>query len=267
MGEFWNPPECIRRGREGELGAVRDLLENAGGILIGGHRGCQCGYPENSISAMEEGLKRGADYLEIDIQLTRDKTPVVIHDVRLEKQTEMKVYVHEHSLEELKEVIPGLCTLREALAWGREKGAYFALEMKTVPLEMQAWNMELAELTGALLYKTGMRERVFVFGPDYQVLKHLKALYRDVEIGLIAPFVPADPVDLMKEMEALVYLSYIYNMTPSMIRNLQQAGFYVSGAILKEEHWVRRAMELGVNMFESDEPWNWKGLSLTNGKN
>lgn len=242
---------------------MREILEQADRILIGGHRGCECGYPENSIAAMEEGIQRGADYLEIDIQLTRDKVPVVIHDLRLEKRTALNGYVHEHTLEELTGAIPGLCTLREALSWGRRENVCFGLEMKTVPLDMQPWNMELAELTGGLLYKTGMTGQVFVFGPDYQVLNHLKNRYRDVEIGLIVPFVPAAPVELMKEMKGLVYLSYIYNMTPEIIRRLQENGYFVSGAILREEVWVQRAMELKVNMFESDEPWRYAGKRVS----
>lgn len=233
---------------------MRRYLEQAERILIGGHRGCRCTFPENSIAAMEEGMKRGADYLEIDIQLSADRVPVVIHDVRMEDKTSLTGYVHEHSFQELKEAVPGLCTLKEALVWGRKNGACFGLEMNTVPMDMQAWNMELAELTGALLYKAGMTERVFVFGQDYQVLKHLKGFYRDVHIGLIVPFVPADPVALMREMDALVYLSYIYNMTPQIIQELQKNGFFVSGAILRDDVWVKRAMEAGVNMFECDEP-------------
>lgn len=236
------------------MGAVKKYLERAERILIGGHRGCRCGFPENSIEAMEEGIKRGADYLEIDIQLSADKVPVVIHDVRMEEKTALSGYVHEHNFQELKEAVPGLCTLKEALTWGRGRDVCFALEMKTVPLEMQAWNMELAELTGALLYKTGMTDQVFVFGPDYQVLKHLKDFYRDVNIGLIVPFVPEDPVELMRRMEAVVYLSYIYNMTPEIIQDLQKNGYFVSGAILRDEYWVKRAVECGVNMFETDEP-------------
>ena len=59
---------------------MREVLEHADRVLIGGHRGSACRYPENSIEAMEHGLLSGADYLEIDIQLTRDGVPVVYHD-------------------------------------------------------------------------------------------------------------------------------------------------------------------------------------------
>ena len=42
---------------------MRELLEHADRVLIGGHRGSACLYPENSIEAMEHGLLSGADYL------------------------------------------------------------------------------------------------------------------------------------------------------------------------------------------------------------
>lgn len=233
---------------------MKQLLRQANRLLIGGHRGCACQYPENSIAAMQEGLRRGADYLEIDVQLTKDQIPVVIHDVRLEKQTSLQGYVHEHICEELRLAIPGMCTLREAMEWGRQANAYFGLEIKSVPLDMQPTTLRLVEQIGVILAQTQMTENVFVFSADYQTLRHLKANFPQTPIGLIVPYVPENPVQLMKDMDAIIYLSYIYNMTPSIVRDLQKHGYYVSGAILREEKWVQRAFELNVNMFESDHP-------------
>lgn len=233
---------------------MRRLLEQAGRLLIGGHRGCCCDAPENSLAAMEEGIRRGADYLEIDVQLTRDKVPVIFHDTRLEQRTRLSGYVHETDYGDMKASIPGLCTLREALEWGAVRGAWFALELKTVPLDMQPSNLELVERIPELLRQTGMTEKVFVFGPDHQVLRHLRAVSREVMLGLIVPYVPADPVGLMREMDAEVYLSYIYNMTPKIIEDLHKNGYFVSGAILREERWTARARQLGVDMFETDHP-------------
>lgn len=233
---------------------MRKLLEHAGRLLIGGHRGCICDYPENSIRAMEEGVRRGADYLEIDVQLTRDGIPVIFHDTRLEQRTSLSGYVHETTYEEMKAGIPGICTLCEAMEWGAAQHAWFGLELKTVPLDMQPFNMRLVEKISAVLSDTGMLNQVFVFGQDYQVLKHLRAVDKNVILGLIVPYVPADPVRLMRDMDATVYLSYIYNMTPEIIKELHENGFYISGAILREEQWMERAKQLGVDMFETDYP-------------
>ncbi|PNV63181.1 glycerophosphodiester phosphodiesterase [Clostridium sp. chh4-2] len=233
---------------------MKTLLEQADRVLIGGHRGCSCEYPENSIAAMAEGRRQGADYLEIDIQLTKDRVPVVFHDVRLETKTDLSGYVHDFDLQELKDHVPGLCTLKEAMEWGCLRDAYFALELKSVPIDMHEINKELIDLMLPVIKTTGMIRQVFLFGADYQILRYAKEKNPKLQIGLIVPFVPADPVELMRSMDALVYLSYIYNMTPEIIRDLKEHGYYVSGAILREEKWVRRAVELGVTMFESDYP-------------
>lgn len=243
-------------GRFGEM----KRLEQADRVLIGGHRGCSCEYPENSIAAMAEGLRQGADYLEIDIQLTKDHVPVVYHDVRLETKTDISGYVHEFDLQVLKEHVPGLCTLQEAMEWGCLCDAYFALEIKSVPLDMQAVNKELIDRMLPVIKTTGMIGQVFLFGADYQVLRYAKEKNPKIQIGLIVPFVPADPVELMRSVDAFVYLSYVYNMTPKIIEDLKHNGYYVSGAILREERWVRRAGELEVAMFESDDPGQAKEL-------
>ena len=52
-------------------------------MLIIGHRGAAGLAPENTLAAFKKGLAVGADMLEFDVQLTRDRIPIVIHDSTL----------------------------------------------------------------------------------------------------------------------------------------------------------------------------------------
>ncbi|KAK5975572.1 Pyruvate dehydrogenase E1 component subunit alpha [Trichostrongylus colubriformis] len=51
-----------------------------------GHRGMGCSYTkmatarENTIHSLSEAAKKGADYVEFDVQLTKDMQPVIYHD-------------------------------------------------------------------------------------------------------------------------------------------------------------------------------------------
>ena len=233
---------------------MKKLLKTSDHILIGGHRGCECELPENSIAAMERGIHDGADYLEIDVQLTSDNVPVIYHDVRLEDKTPLTGYVHEFTEAKLRDVIPGFCTLREAMKWGKQANAWFGLELKGVPVDTQLINMKLVELLSHVVREEGMTDRVFVFGLDFQVLQHLRKFDSEIPIGLIIANVPQDPVALMKEMDACIYLGYIWQMTPKIINDLHDAGFYVDGAILRDKKWQLRARQMGVDMFETDFP-------------
>ena len=233
---------------------MKKLLQTSDHILIGGHRGCECELPENSIAAMERGMNDGADYLEIDVQLTKDEVPVIYHDMRLERKTSLTGYVHEFTEAELSEAVPGFCTLREAMHWGKKANAWFGLELKGIPLVTQPTNMRLVELLSQIVREEGMTDHVCAFSLDFQVLKHLRDIDPDIPIGLIIANVPQDPVALMKEMDACIYLGYIWQMTPQIINDLHEAGYYVDGAILREKMWQTRARELGVDMFETDFP-------------
>lgn len=48
--------------------------------LIAAHRGASGEFPENTIIAIENAVKQGADIIEIDIQLTADNEIVAFHD-------------------------------------------------------------------------------------------------------------------------------------------------------------------------------------------
>jgi glycerophosphoryl diester phosphodiesterase len=55
--------------------------------LVFAHRGGAALAPENTLIAFEGGLALGADGLELDVHLSRDGIPVVIHDKTLDRTT------------------------------------------------------------------------------------------------------------------------------------------------------------------------------------
>lgn len=56
--------------------------------LVFAHRGGARLAPENTMAAFDNGLALGADGLEIDVQLSADGVPVVIHDKTLDRTTD-----------------------------------------------------------------------------------------------------------------------------------------------------------------------------------
>lgn len=56
-----------------------------GQVLVIAHRGASAVKPENSLSAFEEAIKSGADYIETDVHLTSDGVPVLMHDLSVNR--------------------------------------------------------------------------------------------------------------------------------------------------------------------------------------
>ncbi len=57
------------------------------------HRGYAQICPENTIIAFEHAVAAGAQHVELDVQLTRDHVPVVIHDASLQRTGDRNVDV------------------------------------------------------------------------------------------------------------------------------------------------------------------------------
>jgi glycerophosphoryl diester phosphodiesterase len=66
------------------------------------HRGASASAPENTLAAFELAVQQGADAFELDVRLTRDGAPVVIHDATLERTTSLTGLVRARTLAELR---------------------------------------------------------------------------------------------------------------------------------------------------------------------
>jgi len=53
-----------------------------------GHRGAAMRAPENTLAGFREAARLGAGWIELDVMLTRDDVPVVIHDETLDRTTD-----------------------------------------------------------------------------------------------------------------------------------------------------------------------------------
>jgi glycerophosphoryl diester phosphodiesterase len=122
------------------------------------HRGGSALAPENTLAAFEHGLRVGADGLELDVQLSADGVPVVVHDATLERTTNTTGPVAARTAAELARVDAGwhfagtrgdfpfrakgfgIPTLREVLL--RYRGVPIIIEMK---LDSEAMGLRVAE--------------------------------------------------------------------------------------------------------------------------
>ncbi|WP_391118933.1 glycerophosphodiester phosphodiesterase family protein [Psychrobacillus sp. L3] len=76
-------------------------------FLIIAHRGASAYAPENTIPAYEIAQQADADYIEIDLQMTKDGVLVAMHDEKVDRTTDGVGFVIEYTLEELKQLNAG----------------------------------------------------------------------------------------------------------------------------------------------------------------
>ena len=72
-----------------------------------GHRGCPARAPENTLESFAHAVAAGARALELDVRLTRDGVPVVLHDATVDRTTSGRGAVAALSLARLAELDAG----------------------------------------------------------------------------------------------------------------------------------------------------------------
>ncbi|WNS45269.1 glycerophosphodiester phosphodiesterase family protein [Paenibacillus sp. MMS20-IR301] len=99
---------------------VKQIIDPPNDVYTIAHRGASGYAPENTMPAIELAKEMKAEYVEIDIHLTKDLVPVVIHDDTVNRTTNGKGYVKNMSLEQIRQLDAG--------TWFNEAYPMFARE-------------------------------------------------------------------------------------------------------------------------------------------
>jgi glycerophosphoryl diester phosphodiesterase len=153
--------------------------------FIWAHRGASKIAPENTMAAFSAAVELGADGLELDIHLSRDGIPVVIHDESLERTTDGRGLVADASLEQLQQLDAGgwfspdfmgesLPTLAEVLS-------VFSGKLRL--------NLELKEFSAGVAVLSLLRQHsdaeVVISSFDYDLLKGLRSLAETLPLAVL----------------------------------------------------------------------------------
>lgn len=75
-----------------------------GSPIVIGHRGARSDAPENTLTAFKSASESGAIGVEFDVDFTRDGHAVIIHDATVDRTTDGRGRVGDHSLEDIKKL-------------------------------------------------------------------------------------------------------------------------------------------------------------------
>ncbi len=127
-------------------------------IEIIAHRGYSADCPENTIVSFDQALESGFPLFELDVHLTLDKVPVVMHDSEVDRTTTGTGAINSMTLEEIKQLDAGswfsaafanerVPSLEEVLVRYKDKAHIF--------IEIKSDEELLLESVGELLLKQG----------------------------------------------------------------------------------------------------------------
>ncbi|MEU4112940.1 glycerophosphodiester phosphodiesterase [Kitasatospora sp. NPDC028055] len=171
--------------------------------VVIGHRGAPFNAPENTMASFETALKQGADWLETDVQTTRDGVPVLMHDPTVDRTTNGKGAVADLTAAQVAAlrvtVGPGgaqpVPTLEELLARLSTSSATLLMELK--------WQRP-EDVTRIARMAAGSRAHIVLYSFSVANLRQAHAVAPALPVVLIqSGGIAEDPGDLKLDGIAL----------------------------------------------------------------
>ena len=230
-------------------------LDLKGDAVITAHRGAKAVAPENTMAAFRAAIDAGADYAELDVQHTKDREVVVLHDADFMRMGGDPRRVADLTAAEVATIDIGLKrgpqfagehapTLAEVidLVRGRMK---INIELKyNVP------DPGLAPAVVELLRREDFIDQVVITSLDYGALKQVKSLEPRLETGHI---VTAAVGDVLRTEADFLSLNSA-KATTSLVRRARAAGKDVAAWTVNDPEVMLRMIERGVDNIITDDP-------------
>jgi glycerophosphoryl diester phosphodiesterase len=207
------------------------LARENGRVHVCGHRGYSLHYPENTLTAFQAARAAGATSVEIDVVLTADGEPIILHDLSVDRTTDGHGFAADLNLDQIRNLDAGgrfnprfaatpVPTLAEAVDWAKQENMGIVLEIK----EEERPELAVDRVAELLEAKEAM-DRVIVISFDHVVLKSARERHKWLKTEAITHARHADIVGVLKSCGASSVSIELGMFRPDDGKALHDAGF------------------------------------------
>ncbi|WP_344183840.1 glycerophosphodiester phosphodiesterase [Kribbella lupini] len=217
-------------------------------LRVWAHRGGSSAAPENTAASDEVARRGRAEWIENDVQPTKDGVPIILHDDTVDRTTDGTGAVRNLTFAQIAGLDAGswfapaftgqrVPTLGQQLDGLKTRGGNLLLEVKG------SHTRESVARIVTEIRDRGMTSRVFVQSFEPQHLRWMHELAPELPIGLLRSTLDPDPVAIAKDLGLSAY-------------NPSDAAFQTRPGIVAELH----AQGVAVNVWTVDDATRWNSL-------
>ncbi len=227
-------------------------------VTVFSHRGLNTLAPENTMAAFRLAQEKGATWLETDVDIIGDGTPIICHDTTLDRTTDHCGSYYEMSLEDVKRIDAGswfgsefagehIPTLRELVDFMNETGMNANIELKSNE-HSGAMSRQLIANVIAELERLDAGREVIVSCFNHVVLAEFKRQAPKLPVGAL--YETCALYDDWKANLELIGADYIHpedaGLTRGRVEAFRQAGFGVNVWTVNDRARVNELANWGV---------------------
>lgn len=239
---------------------------NEDGFIVIAHRGASAYAPENTHSAFRLAIEMKAEMIELDVSLSKDGVPVVIHDESVDRTTNASGLVSDFTLKELKLLETGAWfnekfsgepfpTLAEVLAYTKDNIAV-NIEIKTEAVTNNV-SGGIIEKVLKIVKEAGVQKQVIFSSFDYRVMEHLEQLNPEMPKAIL--YEKNQSGDMLPSELVLKYRVDAFNcshrqLSEEWVKDLKSNNIPFFIYTVNDESLIKKIILKGAKGIFSDKP-------------
>ncbi len=222
---------------------------------ITAHRGASVKYPENTMAAFRGAKEMGADWIELDVQQTKDKKIIVSHDTNLFRVTGVDKNIIDLNYDEISKLDAGsffskefkgekIPLLEEVLDFANKNHIRLNIELKPTGEEVD-FEKEVIDL----INKYNFKDKCVITSQNYYVLENVKKIDPSVKTVYVMSIAIGKITDLKDADHFSVEAS---NVTLDLIEKVHNEGKELYVWTVNTEESINEMIDMNVDNIITD---------------
>jgi glycerophosphoryl diester phosphodiesterase len=229
------------------------------------HRGASAYAPENTIAAFDKAVEMKADYIEIDVQRSKDGKLVVIHDTTVDRTTDGSGKVGNLTFKELRNLDAGswkgeqftgaqIPTFDEIL--DRYHGKIGILIELKAPELYPGIEENIAKKLEERNLDKPQNEKIIVQSFNHNSIKKMNQLLPKVPIGVLTSSSADATEQALQEFSTYAdYFNPSYGIvTPDLVNQVHSLGMKIGSWTVRSQEAADFLLDVGVDAIITDYP-------------
>ena len=229
------------------------------------HRGASAYAPENTIAAFDKAVEMKADYIEIDVQRSKDGKLVVIHDTTVDRTTDGSGKVGNLTFKELRNLDAGswkgeqftgaqIPTFDEIL--DRYHGKIGILIELKAPELYPGIEENIAKKLKERNLDKPQNEKIIVQSFNHNSMKKMNELLPKVPIGVLTSSSADTTEQALQEFSTYAdYFNPSYGIvTPDLVNQVHSLGMKIGSWTVRSQEAADFLLDVGVDAIITDYP-------------
>ena len=208
-----------------------------------GHRGAKGHVAENTLASFEKAMEVGVDMIELDVFLSKDNIPVVIHDKTIDRTTNSNGFVSDFLAIELQKL--GIPTLEDV----------FQLVNHQCDINVEIKEFEAVKSVLDLIHSNIFsKDKILISSFDWNALQEVRFHDNDIRIGVLTETDVDLALAFAKFIKAYSIHPFHHLLTKENVIQMQSKNFKVFPWTVNEPEDIIFVKLLNVDGIITDFP-------------